>query len=159
MTKEELNSYVMRVTQAKKTELIVIMYEVAIKYIEDGMAALDGQNVAEYRDSIKRAKSFVNELASVLDMKYPISGNLLSIYSYINSILVKADCHPDKELLSGVSGLLIKLKSAFEQVSKQDVSEPLMQNTQQVYAGLTYSRNSLNESYMNDSDIKRGYKV
>ena len=45
------------------------------------------------------------------------------------------------------------LHSAYLQLEKEDSSEKLMQNTQRVYAGLTYGRYSLNEdvsySYMN----------
>lgn len=159
MTKEELNGYVMRVTQASRSELIVIMYEITIKYMDDGMAALDGEDIAGYRDCIRKAKNFINELASVLDMKYPVSLNLLSVYSYINKALVRLDINPDKSELERIREMIVTLKKSFGEVSKQDTSAPLMQNSQQVYAGLTYSRNSLNESYMNASDVKRGYKV
>ena len=35
----------------------------------------------------------------------------------------------------------------FKQAAKQDQSKPLMQNAQQVYAGYTYGKNDINESY------------
>lgn len=159
MTKSEINAYTMRVAQASKSELIVIMYEMAVKYIDDGTEALQAGNVQEFRVNIKRAKAVVNELASVLDLRFSISSNLLALYTYMNNVMVKSDITLKTDDLIRVRAMLEKLHTAFGKVSEQDNTEPLMKNVQQVYSGLTYSRNSLNESYANASDLKRGYRV
>lgn len=159
MTKSEINAYTMRVTQASKSELIVIMYEMAVKYIDDGMAAIKAGNTDEFRVNIKRAKAVVNELASVLDLRFPVSVNLLSLYTYMNNVMVKADITLKTDDVMRVRAMLEKLHAAFVKVSEQDNTEPLMKNVQQVYSGLTYSRNSLNESYASAADLKRGYRV
>lgn len=49
------------------------------------------------------------------------------------------------------------LHSAFEEVAKQDTSGAVMQNTQQVYAGLTYGKGKLNEVFMNGNERSRGF--
>lgn len=159
MTKSEINAYTMRVAQASKSELIVIMYEMAVKYIDDGTAALQAGNVQEFRVNTKRAKAVVNELASVLDLRFSVSSNLLALYTYMNNVMVKSDITLKTDDLIRVRAMLEKLHTAFGKVSEQDNTEPLMKNVQQVYSGLTYSRNSLNESYANASDLKRGYRV
>lgn len=159
MTKSEINAYTMRVAQASKSELIVIMYEMAVKYIDDGTEALQAGNVQEFRVNIKRAKAVVNELASVLDLRFSVSSNLLALYTYMNNVMVKSDITLKTDDLIRVRAMLEKLHIAFGKVSEQDNTEPLMKNVQQVYSGLTYSRNSLNESYANASDLKRGYRV
>ena len=159
MTKSEINAYTMRVAQASKSELIVIMYEMAVKYIDDGTEALQAGNVQEFRVNIKRAKAVVNELASVLDLRFSVSSNLLALYPYMNNVMVKSDITLKTDDLIRVRAMLEKLHTAFGKVSEQDNTEPLMKNVQQVYSGLTYSRNSLNESYANASDLKRGYRV
>ncbi len=159
MTKSEINAYTMRVAQASKSELIVIMYEMAVKYIDDGTEALQAGNVLEFRVNIKRAKAVVNELASVLDLRFSVSSNLLALYTYMNNVMVKSDINLKTDDLIRVRAMLEKLHTAFGKVSEQDNTEPLMKNVQQVYSGLTYSRNSLNESYANASDLKRGYRV
>lgn len=159
MTKSEINAYTMRVAQASKSELIVIMYEMAVKYIDDGTEALQAGNVQEFRVNIKRAKAVVNELASVLDLRFSVSSNLLALYTYMNNVMVKSDITLKTDDLIRVRTMLEKLHTAFGKVSEQDNTEPLMKNVQQVYSGLTYSRNSLNESYANASDLKRGYRV
>ena len=159
MTKSELRAYAMRVSQASRTELIVIMYEVAIKYIDDAVAALNNDDKEGYRQNLKKSKAFVNELASVLDMKYEVSLNLLSLYTFMNKAMVRADITLKTDELIRVRGMLDKLRISFVHVSAADDSAPMMKNVQQVYAGLTYSKNSLNESYGDPADMQRGYKV
>ena len=51
------------------------------------------------------------------------------------------------------------LKESFEEVAKQDGSGPVMENTQQVYAGLTYGRDSLSEVTMYGNMANRGFRV
>ena len=58
-----------------------------------------------------------------------------------------------------VREVMTKLKEAFEEVAKQDTSGPLMENTQQVYAGLTYGKGSLNEVLISGDEYNRGYRV
>ena len=53
--------------------------------------------------------------------------------------------------------IMRKLYSSFVQAAALDKSEPLMSNTQQVYAGITYGKNQLNESFVNND--YRGFFV
>ena len=54
--------------------------------------------------------------------------------------------------------LMKKLYTAFAEVMKEDTSAPLMRNTQQIYAGYTYGKNDLVETYQ-DFDTSRGFLV
>ncbi len=54
--------------------------------------------------------------------------------------------------------IMHRLYTSFVEVAKQDKSAPLMKNTQQVYAGMTYARGAVNEDYM-DVDSHRGFFV
>lgn len=157
MTNQEINIFSRKITNASKSQLIVIMYEVAIKYIADGIEALKNSEVDIYRLNLKRAKSVINELNSVLDMTQNISLELRRLYVFMIRVLVKADIRMETEELIRVRGMLEKLMSAFSDVSKSDESGPIMENTQTVYAGLTYSKDSLNENMY--SAANRGYKV
>ena len=89
MTKQEINDYGVRISHASRTELIVIMYEMAIKYIDDGVKELEAENVELYRVNIKRAKAVINELTSVLDMRQSVSHELRNIYFFMNKIRKK----------------------------------------------------------------------
>lgn len=157
MTKESMNIYTNRITNANPTQLIVIMYDMAIDYFKSAIDCLGQQNKKEFTEELKRGKRVVNNLAGVLDMQYPVSANLLSIYLYINNATVRANARYETEELEKCIGMLQQLRQAFEEVSRQDTRAVVMENTQQVYAGLTYSKNSLNETM--SQDINRGYTV
>ena len=156
MTKEELKEYGMKVTQANSTELVVITYELAMGYIEEAENKID--NVTEFRTCIKKARAFIGELISALNMESVISGELMRLYLFINRELQIADIRKDITDLPRIRGILEKLKKSFEEITGMDKNGPVMKNTQQVYAGLTYSRGSLNENMYNDN-VVRGYTV
>ena len=157
MTKQEINVYGMKISQASRTELVVIMYDIAINYLDDAIKFHNAGDTDDYRKSVKNAKNFINELSSILDMKYKISSDLYRIYSFMNRALVHAEITEDVSEIDRIKGMLIRLKESFEKVSESDDSGPVMENAQQVYAGLTYSKSSLNEDVYNDG--KRGFTV
>lgn len=159
MTKQDLNAYAMKVTQCNRTQLVTITLEVADAYICEAMKLYEAGDKKLFRENINKARSFINELTSSLDFKYEISQSLFAIYRYMNKALVKADISFSDSELSGISGMLKKLMHAFTEVAKTDRSGPVMGNTQQVYAGLTYSRNSLNENLVQGYENNRGYKA
>ena len=157
MTKEEINGYSYRVTQASRTDLVVIMYDVALNYLSDAMDYYNDFKIENFRDELKKAQRVINQLSSVLDMNYEISLELMRLYRYINNVLVRSSIRKEVEELRVVISMLQKLRGTFEKVSEQDKSGPMMMNTQQVYAGLTYSNGGLNEYH--DQTTKRGFTV
>lgn len=157
VTKQELKDYGMKVTQASRTGLIVIMYEITVKYLSDACECFEAGNTDEFRFNLRKAKSFINELSNSLDMSYPISGNLFALYMFMNNALVRADIRNDISETERIIGMLKKLQASFAEAGKTDESGPLMENTQQVYAGLTYSKSSLNENMYSNGN--RGFTV
>ena len=61
------------------------------------------------------------------------------------------------EPLENAEIVLKPLGEAFSEVAKQDTSPSLMEHTQQLYAGLTYGKGTLNETLL--SGNSRGYKA
>lgn len=157
MTKDEISGYSYRIVQASKTELIVIMYEMAQNYINDALDEFENANIDGFRDDLKKAQRVINKLSGSLDLNYQISSELLNLYLYMNNVIVKSSIRKEVEELRTVSTMLQKLGAAFLKVSGEDKSGPLMKNTQQVYAGLTYSNGGLNEYH--DQTQKRGFTV
>ena len=158
MTKEAINGYSYRVTQASKSELIVILYEMAKEYMEESLCAYSNNDIIEFRDNLKKAQRVINELTGSLDMQYQISIELMRLYLYMNRVMLKASIRKEIEEVQVVIKMIEKLRTAFAEVSKQDFSGPVMKNTQKVYAGLTYSNGGLNQEYQ-DQDIRRGFTV
>ena len=59
--------------------------------------------------------------------------------------------------LTRIISMLNKLQKSFEELSKTDTSGKAFKNAQEVYAGLTYGRGTLNES--TSIDANRGFTV
>lgn len=164
MNKEIIRTFSYRISQANRTELVVITLDMAIQYISD---AVEDTNVADYRENLKMAKRVVDELVSALDMNFEISGQLFDVYMVVERYLIKAGSAATDEtyhssdrmkLLTTSINMLKMLRDSFAQVAKQDDSEALMQNTQPVYAGLTYSNaGGASETYAAGSN--RGFRV
>ena len=56
--------------------------------------------------------------------------------------------------------VLRKLGESFREVAKTDKSEPVMGNTQQVYAGIIYGKGlSLDETLINPDSENRGFRA
>lgn len=157
MKKENMQAYSKRITQANRSELIVIMYEILIEHVSN--AQLSYGNVEEFNSDIDQAQAFLKELMVSLDFAYKISYDLLSIYIFINKTFIEAKQKNSCEMLPRVQGMLENLLSSFREVGNQDHSEPLMQNTQKVYAGLTYGRNDVNEMAIASNLKNRGFQA
>lgn len=160
MTKEDINSFSYRISQASGTELIVIMLDMAKQYINDAMTEYEAGRIEEFEGYTKQAKRVVDALSSSLDMQYEISSELYSIYAYAARALNKAMIKSDISELPVLYRVMDKLSRTFAETAKSDTAGPLMGNTQKVYAGLTYSNGRLNEvTYDLHGDNNRGFTV
>lgn len=157
MRKELIQEFSMRVTQASRSELIVIMYEIILKDMEYAKEVFAEGDTATYEKELAHAGRFVNELMASLDYSIGISYHLMSLYIFANKQLTAAKVQKQPELLDGVAEIFEKLLAGYRKVSEEDTSGPVMKNTQQVYAGLTYGRGTLNEMYVNMNESKRGF--
>lgn len=158
MTRELKQEYTLRISQANKTQLITILYEMVLLYIDEAEEALDTGDRMEYKSAIRKIRGCMNELTASLNFDYELALNLLQLYLYVNRELVKASSHNDRENLEHVRKVIDQLHKAYQQIETQDKSDPVMGNTQTVYAGLTYGRNTLTENIA-DPSANRGFCV
>lgn len=157
MTSELKQQFTLKISMANKTGLVVILYEMMLVYLEEARQAQNAHNREAFCKGIKNAKGCLHELMASLHLQYPIAGHLMQLYAYSDRELTRADIKNSTEELLHVKAIMEKLHAAYEAVSKQDDSAPVMTNTQTVYAGLTYGRNKLNESLADQGS--RGFRV
>lgn len=158
MTRELKQEYTLRITQANKTQLITILYEMVLIYIDEAEAALSEDDRTEYKSAIRKIRGCMNELTASLNLEYDLAQNLLQLYLYVNRELVQASVYNEKENLEHIRLVIGELQKAYKKIENQDVSGPVMGNTQTVYAGLTYGRNTLTEN-ITDPASNRGFCV
>jgi flagellar protein FliS len=148
MTGEKQRDFARRVTQANKTELVAVTCDIIRENIDCAAECLKTGDVTGYRSELKSAGRFLAELIRSLDFRYPIAKDLLSIYEYVQRILVSSEISGKDRGLAGIRGIISRIGSAFEEIAPQDTSGSVMENSQQIYAGLTYGKGTLNEADM-----------
>lgn len=158
MTKELKQEYTLRITQANKTQLITILYEMALLYVDEAEEALTAGNRTEFKNAVRRIQGCMCELMDSLHMEYEVAQNLLQLYLYVNREVAKAALYDNVENLEHVRPVLKKLAAAYKEIEAQDMTDSVMGNTQAVYAGLTYGKDTLAES-MASPDANRGFCV
>lgn len=155
MTDEAKKDFTMRITHANKSGLIVILYEMYLTYLEDAIKAED--NRYEFRNNIHKARGCISELMNSLNFEYALAYNLLQLYIYVNKEMAKADVCGSAKPLMVCQKIMTELSEAYREVSAHDISAPIMENTQEVYAGLTYGKGELTESLSHHGN--RGFLV
>lgn len=156
MTNQRKQEYTLRISQANRSQLIVILYEMILENIEEARKLKEQQNKEEFKQIMQKLRGCINELIDSLDFKYDMANNLYQLYAYSTRELAHADYKFSIEPLNSIQMIMEELKEAFEEVSKQDTSEPVMENSQTVYAGLTYGKNILNEN-LTHQGVDRGF--
>ena len=160
MKAESVKIFTRRITSANKSEIIVIIYDIIEENLALAKKALAEGDRETYRNEIKQAISFVKELLVSLDMNYEVSKNLASLYIYVSRCLNFALVSGKKEEIEAARKVLRKLGESFREVAKTDKSESVMENSQQIYAGITYGKGlSLDETLINPDSENRGFRA
>ena len=146
-----------RVSQCNSGELIVIMYDIVFAYMEEAKAAHAENSYEDYKAAVKKSQGAIDTLIGALNFKYEIAKDLHKLYVYSKNCLAKAIYQNRTDGIEEAEKILKRLYASFCEVAKKDTSGPLMRNTQQVYAGMTYGRNTLNENCFENSH--RGFFV
>lgn len=157
MTKECKQQFTLRITQANPTEMIVILYEMLLCYLDDAQAAQQAGDEAALAEAVRKSRGCLNELEQSLHMEYEPAGSLLKLYLYCAKKLVHAQAHKEGAL-EEIRNIIKPLHDAYEQIAPLNKKGAVMGNSQTVYAGLTYGRNTLTEN-MTDQGANRGMRA
>lgn len=154
-----LQEYTARISQASKVDLVIITYELIISKLEEAVENYQDGDMDLFVSSLKKAQQFLVHKIGSLNFDYKISYDLLSLYLYINDNINRSIFKLDPKALKNSIPILIKIKSGFEGIKDEDKSGSVMKNTQTIYAGLTYGKNSLNELSVDPDNRNRGYTI
>jgi flagellar protein FliS len=138
--------------------MVVIIYDIFFAYTDEVKKAYAVGDHEAMKTAVRNAQRVLDELCHSLDFSYELSGNLFTLYDYCKRQLARTMYENRMDGLAEAEGILRRLQSSFEAAARQDKRPPIMQNTQQVYAGMTYARGVLNESYI-DPNNQRGFLV
>lgn len=158
MDDEMRKDFTRRLSQCNAGEMIVIIYDIGFAYLSDAKKAHKQRDAEAQKDALRKAQRVLNELIGSLDFSYDLSKNLYALYRFCKEQLSRAMYENRMDGVEETEKILRRLYASFVEAARQDNSAPLMKNTQQVYAGMTYARDAVNEDYM-DVDYHRGFLV
>lgn len=158
MNSKRKQEFTLRISQANGTQMTVLVYEMFSEYITEAKEYYNESNTKEFRNSISKARECLLELKSSLDYNNNLANSILQLYIYVSEQLTKAFTRVELEYLDNALSVMDELKEAFEEVSRQDTSQPLMKNAQTISAGLTYGKDDLVEN-LNETGESRGFFI
>lgn len=158
MDKEVIQEFTIKIAESNRTQLLVNIFDLILISLKEANEYAEQGEREPFKHSVGRAQGLVRELMEALDFNYAISLELLQLYLFVNRRLLQALAIHKSEPLEGLDRVIGNLRRAFEEVSREDRSAPLMQNTQKIYAGLTYGRTTeLSETCHENTN--RGYQA
>ncbi len=158
MTREQIKEFTLRTTSSNHSGLILVLFDVVKVYVSDALEGYKNSDMDLYYTNIKLAKKAHNELMSCINPRDELGKQVLSIFRFIYGCMISSElkrkpCELDRCLL-----MLDNLRVGFEHLHQLDDEEPVMKNTHQVYAGLTYGKGVLNES-IEGNHMSRGFRA
>ena len=155
MVDEKKQEFTRRISQANTTEMVVVIYDIAVSYMDDVKNAIEESDQNKFMANIVRIRSCINELIGSLNYEYSPAGELLHLYIYCSRRLAAVQMRKDTDALSEIRSIMTRLRDAYAQIADTNTSGPVMRNSENVYAGLTYGRGTLNEDVL--STPNRGF--
>lgn len=146
MTDEEINVYKMRITQAGVGELTVIMLEMEMQWIQEAMVAYQQKNELEFISCLQKAQGTQVELMNVMNLDNEVAVEVYAVFSFINKQLIQSKIKRMPMDLERCAAMLKRFHASFIEVAKTDTAGQVMQQSEKVYAGLTYGSSGLVES-------------
>src|SRR5262245_32452328 len=109
------------------TTLVVMLYEGAIRFLNESVAAIKAQDLNSKRQCIARAVAVVYHLQGTLDMERggKVAGDLNGLYNYITSCILDGSAKLETESLEEAIKLLKVLLAGWEELAVKERSNPL----------------------------------
>lgn len=106
-------------------ELVVMMYDGALKFLQQARAAIERGDIAGRRDASTRALTIVSELQSTLDLQRggDIARQLDELYAYVNSRILQAAADNTAAPLDDASRVLQTLRESWVAIANAPAVE------------------------------------
>lgn len=115
MKKEQIVDFTRRISQANRSGLVVVMYDIFFTYLNDARAAYDAADWDAYKEALRRAQRAIDELISALNFSYDMAKNLYSIYVFCRDSIAKSLYKRDLADAEDACRLMKKLYDGFLQ--------------------------------------------
>lgn len=114
------------VLSATAEQLVVMLYDGAIRFMQQGAVALDAGQKSTARARLYRAEAIINELNQTLDMEIggEFAQNLRSLYLFSKQQIMEAMIEGDAEKIRQIMALLRDLRGAWAEAAANTAAAP-----------------------------------
>jgi flagellar secretion chaperone FliS len=106
------------VLTAPREQLVVMLYDGAIRFLSQSAVALRANNRKVFLDRVQRGEAIIRELNVTLDMRQgDVAERLRAIYQFCNAHLTTATIQSDPKKIDDVIRLLSELREAWQQIA------------------------------------------
>ncbi|MFJ5716432.1 flagellar export chaperone FliS [Neobacillus sp. NPDC093127] len=111
-----------QVMTARPEELILMLYNGAIKFLHQAKLAIEKKDIPKANSSLVKTQDILTELMTTLNLDYEISNSLLSLYDYMKNRLIEANIAKDIAVIIEIENMLLELKNTWATAMKQGLS-------------------------------------
>ncbi len=120
-------AYKKAIETATPLGLVIINYNLLLKYIHLSKRHCESEEREEFKETIKKAREFLNLLMSTLDMDYEVSKHMMSLYLYANKLLIQAEISFRYDIICEACDILGSLLDCFKLITKSDIEKELIE--------------------------------
>ncbi|MFO8063910.1 MAG: flagellar export chaperone FliS [Spirochaetota bacterium] len=111
-----------RIKTANQGQIIVMLYDEALRQIDVAKASLESQTrqLDRIHNAICKTQDIFTELMTSLDFENggELSQNLFNLYMYFNNQLMQANINKDDSYLDQIRPLIVSLRDAWHEAAK-----------------------------------------
>ena len=112
--------YQTQIQSRSPLELVVMLYDGALRFLQQTVDAMERGDLVAKRDSLSRAMAIVTELHGMLDLEQggEVAASLESLYTYMMERLTTANQQRDPAPVAEVMRLMTGLRDAWSQIAQ-----------------------------------------
>lgn len=109
------------VNGASPLQLIIMLYDGALRFMEAGRAAMVARDLQKQNTSLQKAQQIILELTACLDMRQggEIAQNLFALYTFSYNQLVSANIEDRPELIDGAMRTMRDLRESWVELEER----------------------------------------
>ena len=108
-----------RILTASPSELVLMLYEGAIKFGNIAIMAIEQRDVQKSHTNIIKVQRIVDNFRATLDMKYPVAEDFDRVYAYLQGRIIDANLYKDKAIMEEIIGHLRAMRDTWKEVMRQ----------------------------------------
>lgn len=107
-----------KVLTASPIELIIMLYDEAIKQLKLAEIAIEDKKYDKANNSLQKVLAIIDELVKCLDLSIQIGRDLLDIYEFVCKSVIAINAKKEKESIPPIIEILNNLREAWIEAKK-----------------------------------------